>query len=177
MSEVLGREYRVVKRELAEEDIEDCKRRMAKAHERKREVEAEFTGFRKWAAPRIRRAVDPDYEPPSTLEGEPVLSVAEAHGLRVELLRRGRHKGAAVAAIRADLEAAEHAAATGVEYRRVECELVAHEDRLEIAYVDVETGEVVDTRAMTASERQMVLPDVESKKKNGRGRKAPDAVA
>lgn len=177
--EVIGREFRVVKRELLDTEVEDRKRKLAALHERKRAVEAEFTSFRKWAVPRIRRAIDPDYAAPKDLEGERVLSIAEAHGLRIELQRRGRHKGATIGAIKADMEALEHGAATGVEYRRTECELVADVEALTVKYVDVETGEVVDERGMTADERQTVLPGTEPEKPNGKSRKkagAPDAV-
>lgn len=179
MSQVLGREYRVVKRELTDEQVEERKRAIASAHERKRTIEAEFSAFRRWAAPRIRKAVDPDYAAPKELEGAPVLSIAEAHGLRIELQRRGRHKGATIGAIKADIEAHEHAAATRCEFRRVECELVADPDKVEVIYVDVETGEAVDRRGMTADERQMALPETE--KPNGKRSKkkadeAPDVV-
>jgi hypothetical protein len=49
------------------------------------------------------------------------------------------------------------AAANGYEYRDVPCEQYADDDRLVMVTVRLDTGDVLDERAMTAAERQAQL--------------------
>lgn len=175
--EVIGREFRVVKRELSDEERDDRKHRLERAHDRKREIEGEFNAFKRWAEPRIKRATDPSYKAPKELEDEPPLSIEEAYGLRVELIHRRGLKVSSVQAVKSEIALLEHTAAVGVEYARIECELVKSATGLEIIYQSHETGQEVYRRAARSVERQEQIPGTNPPKK-GRKKKgsAPDAV-
>lgn len=48
----------------------------------------------------------------------------------------------------------------GYEYRNVECEVVRDYEMEEVRYIRTDTGEVLESRKMEPSERQMQLSDV-----------------
>ncbi|MEQ9074114.1 MAG: hypothetical protein RLP09_09675 [Sandaracinaceae bacterium] len=172
MSEVIGTEYRWLRGELDEDELERRERAISQTYEKQRAIEAEFTSFRKWAQPRARAAEDPDYENPD-LEGEDEVSIAEAQGMLDELAHRSAVKNSRVGALKAERAQLRRSIAQGYEYRRRECDLVADATKPEVAYVDKATGEEVDRRAMTPDEAQRLLPGTEApKKKNGKAQTA-----
>lgn len=158
--EVIGREERIVRRDLDDDEVAERVRTIRKLHTQKREAEAAFTAFRKFAAPRIRKTFDPDYDA-KDLDAVDDLELAEAHGLRHQLVLKRKLKTAQVAALRAEMEHLEATAALGAEFLRVDVELLADVDKLEVIYVNPATGEEVDRRAMTPDERQEALPGTE----------------
>lgn len=155
--EKLGKETRIVKRDLDEEETEKLEARIGRTYEQARREQTAFTSFRKWAEPRARRALDPDYESPEG-EGEAPLSYVEARALIDEIGHRRALKASRITAIKAERRLMLDQIANGYEYRVVECDLVADLEKLHVNIVDPETSEAIDTRAMTAQERQLALP-------------------
>lgn len=158
MSEnILSRgETRILRRELTENDISTREAALERTFTDQREIQAEFTAFRKWAEPRIRRAFDPNYEN-AKLDGEAELTIEEAFALQNELDRRRVGKTTRVAQLKAERAALIAAIASEVEYRVVEVDAIANYDTLTVAFVVPDTGEVVDQRGMTEAERQQTL--------------------
>ena len=166
-------ETRIICRELDDNDLTTIADRIGRTFTDQREVEASFKQYRKWAEPRIRRALDPDYE--SDADDEAELSVDEAVALQVDLDLRRVEKTASVAKLKAYRNRLKLAHAMRREYRAVEVDAVADPERLTIIYVVAATGEVVDQRGMTEAERQQALfTDDDMPTSNGAG--APATV-
>jgi hypothetical protein len=155
--EKLGKETRIVRRELDEDEIEKLEAKLGRTYETQRQEQANFTSFRKWAEPRARRALDPDYESKEG-QGEATLSIADARALMRELELRRAMKSARITAIKAERKLLLDQIAEAFEHRVVECDLIADPEKFHVNAVDPETGEVIDSRAMTGAERQMMLP-------------------
>lgn len=160
-SRVIGRDRYVARKVLDEDERQRRRGLVGRSYETQREVEEAFVAFDKYAAPRIRRAMDPGYEN-DELAGEVELDLEEARALNDDLAARRKLKGAAVSQLKAQRRVDLDAAVNGYEYAVVEVELVADDDKLEVAFVDCRTGEEVDRRAMTDSERQLSLAGTSS---------------
>jgi hypothetical protein len=170
--DVIGREMRIVRRNLDDEAIEELRGKMRRTYAAQRQEQSSFTGFRKWAEPRARAALDPDYENDS-IEGERLLDEVEARALHDEVEHRRKLKSSRVNAVKAERRLLMDAIANGYEHRIVECECRANVDALSVQIVDPATGDVVDERPMTGPERQMSMPGDELP---SNGAQAPDAV-
>lgn len=165
--DVIGREQRIVRRDLDDEDVEVMRGKMRRTYAAQREAQSAFTGFAKWAEPRVRAALDPDYKNDAVEDEEP-LDEGAARALHDEIEHRRRLKSSTVNAIKAERRLLMDAIANGYEHRVIECERRANVERLQVEVIDPTTSEVIDCRAMTAAERQMALPTESSG--------APDAV-
>ena len=177
MTEVIGREYRAVKRELNQKKRKEHADRARGTHEAVKRERSMLKAFQDYAQPLIRVTLDPTY---TKGEGLVVLSIEEARGLRDELRRRRQHTGTVVTKLKADEAYHVNAAANGYLYDVIECELHIDDSATQVRYVVPGTGEVVHQRKATGEERQMSMPDDEipsekGKKKKSR-RSAPGAV-
>lgn len=155
-SRVIGRDRKVVKRALDEEAVARKSALVATSYDTQRELEEGFQAFAKYAQPRVRRTLDPSYEA-EELAGEAKLTIEQARAMNDDLEARRKLRGAAVAQIKAQRRLDLDAAVNGYEYSVADVELVANDDKLEVAYVDERTGEELDRRAMTDAERQLAL--------------------
>lgn len=160
MSEnILSRgETRVLRRTLDDNELATRTAALERTYADQREIEAEFTSFRKFAEPRIRRAYDPEYENKG-LDDEESLTIEEAHALDSELTRRRVYKATSIARLKAERSKIIASIASGAEYRIVKVDAVADYDKLTVKFVVADTGEVVDERGMTEAERQQTLGD------------------
>lgn len=158
MGEIIGREWRWIRVDLSTWAREAAAAEVAESFAKQREAEADFDSFAKWAEPRARRSLDPQYTPPEEIESAPIVSHEEALALLDEVEFRRKQKGARVAVIKAQRAAALRAEVAGYRYQRLECDVVTDDDRPEVRYVSVESGAEVDRRAMTPGERQTHLP-------------------
>jgi len=155
-SRVIGKDRMVVKRDLTEEDRTRREALVGRSYDTQREVEEGFQAFSTYAAPRVRRAFDPSYEAKG-LEGEGVLTLAQARGMNDDLSARRMLRAATVTQIKLQRRLDLDASVNGYEYVVADVELVANDDTLEVSYVDERTGEELDRRAMTEAERQLAL--------------------
>lgn len=165
---VIGRERKVVRRTLDDDDKGAKRAIVGRSYESQRELEDDFTAFDKWASPRVRRVLDPGYEN-DKLKGEAEMSLEQARALDDEVRARRKLKGAAVAQLKAERRLALDAAVNGYEYVVADCDMVADDEALEIAFVDRKTGLEVDRRAMTDGERQTSLAGVGANADSGKG--------
>lgn len=168
-SRVIGKDRKVIRRELDEDDQGRRRSLVGVSFETQREVEEQFQAFSKYAGPRIRRTLDPSYEAEG-LEGETELDHEQARALNDDVEARRKLKGAAVAQLKAQRRLDLDAAVNGYEYVVCDVELVADDDKLEVAFIEEKTGAEVDRRAMTSAERQLALAgtDAPSKSKSNR---------
>jgi hypothetical protein len=160
--EVIGHETIVRRRDLDGDEVESRKAKLRSGYLEERQEKGTFKAFRDFAKPRVDAAFDPkeaDLDDESTTvsldDGE---DLEEARGLNDAIEYRKKLAGARVATIKAERRLLLDAIANGYEYVATECEITADNERLEVRYIDPETSEVLDTRAMTDAERQLSLP-------------------
>lgn len=172
MSEVIGREWRAVKRPLMDKERTEHADKARGTYEKQKQLQSQLKAFRDFAYPLVRATLDPTYT--KALEGAERLSTEEARALRNELDRRRKHKSAAVANLKAEHEYHLDAAANGYFYDVVECELHLDDSGTQVRYLVPGTGEVVHQRAATGEERQMSLPadELPAEKPNGKKKRA-----
>ena len=95
-SRVIGKDRKVARSVLGDEERQMKRAIVGRSYETQREVEETFQAFAKYAAPRVRRTLDPGYEN-DKLQGEAKLSIEEARALNDDLRGRRKLTGAAVA--------------------------------------------------------------------------------
>lgn len=155
MSEILRREDRWVRRDLDETSTAVLEVEMRRARADIEEAKAELKLFADWAEPKVKAALDGK---DTDAEGAPAVSLEEARALNDALATRKRIAAGRIAQLKANERRLLDAIANGYEYRRVECEVLADPDKPEVIFVDIQTGEEIDRRAMTDEERQQALP-------------------
>lgn len=178
MSEVIGREWRTVKRDLEDSEQEGRLERARQTYTDQKRAQSQFAAFKKYAEPLVRATLDPSYSADEEIDE---VAPEEARALTDELDRRRKHTAATVAKLKADRRVHLDAAANGYFYDVVECELQLDDSGTQVRFIDPTTGEVVGQRAATAAERQMALPadELPDAKANGKSkgrRSAPGAV-
>jgi len=163
--DVIGREYRAVRRDLNAKERKEHEAQVKSTWELQKRAQSSSRAFRDYAWPLIKAALDPTYTGGG---GAAPLEPVEARALCNELGRRAAHRSAEVANLKAEREFHLDAAANGYLFEVLECELQLDESATQVNYVVPGTGEIVHQRAATGAERQMSLPDDELPPENGK---------
>jgi hypothetical protein len=175
--ERIGSETRTVKREIEADELETKKLAVFGSNEEERKLKATFREFKRGLLPKVEAVFDPDDEADLeesasvSLDGG-ALDFEKARALNDAIETERKITAAKVALVKAERRKLIDQVANRYEYRTIECDVEADNERLTVRYVDPITGEVIDTRGMSDSERQTAL-DIDELPSGG----APAAVS